>query len=517
MKGNKLVAGAALTLVFSCALPERPERIHEAELEIITDPDDVIQGLDNRGCGVDGPLTCPNGEMWRSDGTCVPALTDGDVCPGPGNGEQDAICLSENGTPNAASCVPEGGNWVCRDIHPWDPLAAGRGLLSPCNPWNLSPRCPINMECRKMPSGALQNHYVATYGTDHFCDLRQMQDELCGPGLPSCAHGYDCRDGRCRRRCEANNDCPCTQKAGVWDQRYTCFDSTGSGRSHCRFCETEVGKPCGSATTFETECCEDDLECSPSGKCCRKEGFACESSSECCQGTACLSSGVCEPCRQIDDACEVDSDCCSGNRCNDEGFCELDCDDGDPCDSGESGICGPGRWECFDNTKNCKPIIEVGSKPEVCDGLDNDCDGQEDEDIQPAQFNLPQNCNATETDGGCVNFTPDKGKPVCEKAQEKCVAFAGEHYCNTGGNFVGLGNCGNLPGQSCTKDGDGNERHGDCIPHSLCSANLTCTNWLTDPVCNINGNPPVFNCWLPSQTNTCGTFTNIPNGWPNPN
>lgn len=47
---------------------------------------------------------------------------------------------------------------------------------------------------------------------------------------------------------------------------------------------------------------------------------------------------------------------------------------GDPCETGLQGVCEPGITECvFAGTLECKPLIEPTD--EVCDALDNDCDG----------------------------------------------------------------------------------------------------------------------------------------------
>jgi hypothetical protein len=51
---------------------------------------------------------------------------------------------------------------------------------------------------------------------------------------------------------------------------------------------------------------------------------------------------------------------------------------GAPCDTGVPGVCAAGLEECVTGTTlKCRP--SVASSPEVCDGLDNDCNGMTDD------------------------------------------------------------------------------------------------------------------------------------------
>ncbi len=63
--------------------------------------------------------------------------------------------------------------------------------------------------------------------------------------------------------------------------------------------------------------------------------------------------------------------------------CDLVVDEGDPggglsCNTGLLGVCAPGTTICQAGSINCSP--NVSPSPEVCDALDNDCDGPVDED-----------------------------------------------------------------------------------------------------------------------------------------
>ncbi|MCC6523856.1 MAG: hypothetical protein IT373_14455 [Polyangiaceae bacterium] len=62
--------------------------------------------------------------------------------------------------------------------------------------------------------------------------------------------------------------------------------------------------------------------------------------------------------------------------------CNGSVDEGDPggganCDTGLQGVCGPGRLHCVAGTVSC--VQNVASSSEACDGVDNDCDGSTDE------------------------------------------------------------------------------------------------------------------------------------------
>jgi hypothetical protein len=62
--------------------------------------------------------------------------------------------------------------------------------------------------------------------------------------------------------------------------------------------------------------------------------------------------------------------------------CDGDLDDGDPgggvaCETGDLGVCARGVTSCLSGATDC--LILFGSEAESCDGFDNDCDGDLDE------------------------------------------------------------------------------------------------------------------------------------------
>ncbi len=134
--------------------------------------------------------------------------------------------------------------------------------------------------------------------------------------------------------------------------------------------------------------------------------------------------------------------------------CEGAGSDEDRCFTGEVGVCAQGTMRCSHGELVC--VRDADPTPELCDGLDNDCDNETDEN-----FLLGDNCTV--------------GMGICRRA--------GLYTCSDNGSAV----CDALPGEPEI------ERCSDSIDND-CDGLIDCqdAHCAGDPACNLPPSASIF-------------------------
>ncbi len=279
---------------------------------------------------------------------------------------------------------------------------------------------------------------LVTETDDSVCDLRDNDcDGEVDEDIDFDTDPINCRScGRVCRFAHAAGACvdgDCV--LGACDDGF--HDVDGDPSNGCEYTCTPADPPVEVCNGRDDDCDGDPDEGDPGGGAvCGTDEGACSTGIERCIGGTIVCDGSVEPtteeCNGIDDDCDGVVD-----QGNPEG--------GALCGTG-TGTCEQGREQCIDGALVCTG--DVGPTAEVCDGLDNDCDGHIDEGD-------PEGGGACgDGTGACVEGTLHcrGGVLVCEDAigpsTETCNGVDDDCDGSTDeGNPGGGGSCGTDAGE----------------------------------------------------------------------
>ena len=113
-----------------------------------------------------------------------------------------------------------------------------------------------------------------------------------------------------------------------------------------------------------------------------------------------------ETCNLLDDDCDGQVD---------EGIAGV----GASCTTPLSGVCSQGTLQCQNGVLNCVPNVLVGTRTEICNGLDDDCDGVVDNGACPS----PYQCQSSQGTYRCCIVSSDLHRGSCD---ECCSGFCSD-------------------------------------------------------------------------------------------
>jgi hypothetical protein len=396
-------------------------------------------------------------------------------CKGDGLCPKDYSCkpVPVGGGTVEVQCVPDSGTCAC------SPLAVDVQASTECRVENDFGSCPGVRACAaqglsdcnaRVPADEVCN------GKDENCD--GVTDNLATPtcerknehgtcsGAAVCTGGIEQCDAPvpAAEKCNGQDD----NCSGVADEGFT--DTDGDGQADCvdEDDDNDGIQDIADNCQFIANVAQADNDGDKAGDVCDPDddNDGTPDISDCAPFDKAVSGSALELCDGIDNNCNGQTDenlCNDGNpctkdECNGDGTCSHapdptgTCDDGNICSATDAcigGICtGTNLQACNDNNgctiDSCDPLlgcqnVPVVGTPEVCDGVDNDCNGAIDEGFLNTDKDAKADCVDEDDDNDGVPDTTDNCPLTSNSDQANNEGDAQGDACDSDDDNDGVG------------------------------------------------------------------------------